>query len=41
MIDLWLPYLGDDVYLKKYIEVEPKAYENPDFVNEKGILNWN
>ncbi len=41
MIDLWISYLDDDVYLKKYIQVEPKAYEDPDFVNEKGILNWN
>lgn len=41
MIDLWVPYLADEVYLKKYIKIEPKAYEDPDFVNQKENLNWN
>jgi ATP-binding cassette subfamily B protein/ATP-binding cassette subfamily C protein len=40
-IDLWISYLDDEVYLNKYIEIEPKAYEDPSFVNQKGMLNWN
>lgn len=38
---MWVPYLDDQVYLKKYIQVEPRAYENPDFVNKKSALAWN
>lgn len=40
-IELWVSYLEDSVYIKKYIEIEPQAYENPSFVNEKGVLSWN
>ncbi len=41
IINLWRPYLEDEVYLKKYIKIEPKAYENPGFANKKSSLNWN
>jgi len=38
---LWQPYLEDEVYLKKYIKIEPKTYENPEFANMKSSLDWN
>lgn len=41
IIFLWVPYLDDEVYLKKYIEIEPRAYEDHKFINKKGILAWN
>ncbi len=40
-IDLWVSYLDDEVYLNKYIQIEPKAYEDPRFINQKENLNWN
>ncbi len=39
--DIWVPYLDDEVYLNKYTQIEPKAYENPDFINKKSTLAWN
>jgi ATP-binding cassette subfamily B protein/ATP-binding cassette subfamily C protein len=39
--NLWIAYLDDQVYLEKYLQIEPQAYENPDFVNDKSTLNWN
>lgn len=41
LINLWRPYLEDEVYLKKYIKIEPKVYENPGFANKKSSLTWN
>lgn len=41
VIDLWIPYLDDNVYLNKYAEIEPQAYEDPKFVNSKSMLGWN
>ena len=38
---LWRTHLEDRVYLHKYLEIEPKAYEDPDFVNMKNTLAWN
>lgn len=39
--NLWIAYLDDQVYLEQYLKIEPQAYENPDFVNDKSTLNWN
>lgn len=41
IINMWKAYLEDDVYLKQYLKIEPQAYENPEFVNDKSTLNWN
>lgn len=38
---IWRSHLEDRVYLHKYLEIEPKAYENPEFVNMKNTLAWN
>ncbi|MBP8979192.1 ABC transporter ATP-binding protein [Candidatus Dojkabacteria bacterium] len=38
---IWRAHLEDRVYLQKYLEIEPKAYENPEFVNMKNTLSWN
>lgn len=38
---LWRTHLEDRVYLKKYLEIEPRAYEDPEFVSMKNTLNWN
>ncbi|MHC1716914.1 MAG: ABC transporter ATP-binding protein [Candidatus Dojkabacteria bacterium] len=40
-IDLWSPFLEDQVYLKKYVEIEPQAYENSEFIKNKSTLSWN
>jgi ATP-binding cassette, subfamily B, bacterial len=41
MTSLWFPYQDDEVYLKKYSEIEPQAYEDPEFINQKNTLSWN
>ena len=38
---IWRAHLEDRAYLKKYLEIEPRAYENPKFINMKNTLNWN
>ena len=38
---LWRTHLEDEVYLTKYLEIEPRAYEDPEFVNMKNTLAWN
>jgi ABC-type multidrug transport system fused ATPase/permease subunit len=38
---LWRTHLEDRVYLHKYLEIEPRAYEDPEFVNMKNTLAWN
>ncbi len=39
--NLWIAYLDDQVYLEQYLKIEPQAYEDPEFVNDKSTLNWN
>lgn len=41
LVVLWISYLDDEVYLQRYLEIEPQAYEDPEFVNNKSTLNWN
>lgn len=41
LIDIWIPYQDDDVYIGKFLQVEPQAYEDPEFVNKKSTLGWN
>ncbi len=38
---MWVAYLDDEVYLRQYLKIEPQAYENPEFINDKSTLNWN
>ena len=38
---LWNSYIEDDIYLNKYIEIEPQAYEDSKFVNQKNTIAWN
>jgi ABC-type multidrug transport system fused ATPase/permease subunit len=38
---LWNSYIEDDIYLNKYIEIEPQAYEDSKFVNQKNTISWN
>jgi ABC-type multidrug transport system fused ATPase/permease subunit len=39
--NMWIAYLDDEVYLRQYLKIEPQAYEDPEFVNDKSTLNWN
>lgn len=39
--NMWISYLDDEVYVRRYLEIEPQAYEDPEFVNDKSTLNWN
>jgi len=39
--NMWVAYLDDEVYLRRYLKIEPQAYEDPEFVNDKSTLNWN
>ena len=41
MLATWRGYLDDNVKLNKYLEIEPQAYEDPEFINEKSTLEWN
>jgi len=41
LVTLWITYLDDEVYLQRYLEIEPQAYEDVEFVNNKSTLGWN
>ena len=41
LMTMWIGYLEDEVYVGKFLTVEPQAYENPDFIKDKTTLNWN
>lgn len=41
LVILWISYLDDEVYLQRYLEIEPQAYEDEEFVNNKSTLGWN
>jgi ABC-type multidrug transport system fused ATPase/permease subunit len=38
---LWLEYLNDKVQFEKYLTIEPKAYEDPEFSKDKSLIEWN
>lgn len=38
---LWLSYLNDRVIYSKYLTIEPKAYEDPEFSKDKSLIEWN
>lgn len=40
-ISMWRPYIEDDIYTGKYLEIESKAFEDSDFMLSKGTLGNN
>ena len=39
--NMWLSYLNDRAVYSKYLSIEPKAFEDPDFAKQKSLLEWN
>ncbi len=41
LLSMWRPYVEDDLYAGRYMQIEPKAYEDPKFVEYRNAISWN